>query len=78
VDARDKRTAVRFAVRYSTSESPLAFIRSIVVIAGLVPAIHVFFARNNTWMRGTSPRMTILWGGCREEAQPILPNRTAA
>jgi hypothetical protein len=29
------------------------------VMAGLVPAIHVFFASEaKTWMRGSSPRMT--------------------
>src|SRR5262245_57585706 len=28
-------------------------------MAGLVPAIHVLAAPRKTWMRGTSPRMTI-------------------
>jgi hypothetical protein len=29
------------------------------VMAGLVPAIYVFLPEEKTWMRGTSPRMTI-------------------
>jgi hypothetical protein len=29
-----------------------------VVMAGLVPAIHVFTAASETWMPGTSPGMT--------------------
>jgi hypothetical protein len=29
------------------------------VMAGLVPAIHVLPAAQKTWMRGTSPRMTV-------------------
>jgi hypothetical protein len=35
---------------------------SISVMAGLVPAIHVFFSISTvkTWMPGTSPGMTIL------------------
>jgi len=28
------------------------------VMAGLVPAIHVFAAENQTWMPGTRPGMT--------------------
>jgi hypothetical protein len=28
-------------------------------MAGLVPAIHVLPAAQKTWMRGTSPRMTV-------------------
>jgi hypothetical protein len=28
------------------------------VMAGLVPAIHVFAARRKTWMPGTRPGMT--------------------
>jgi hypothetical protein len=37
------------------------------VMAGLVPAIHVFFAqkgRRKTWMPGTSPGMTMERGTC--------------
>jgi hypothetical protein len=29
-----------------------------LVMAGLVPAIHVLAAAPKTWMRGSSPRMT--------------------
>ena len=29
-------------------------------MAGLVPAIHVLIAARETWMRGTSPRMTVV------------------
>ena len=32
---------------------------SLSVMAGLVPAIHVFVRRERTWMPGTSPGMTI-------------------
>jgi hypothetical protein len=32
-----------------------------VVIAGLGPAIHEFFAHRKPWMRGTSPRMTLFY-----------------
>jgi hypothetical protein len=28
-------------------------------MAGLVPAMHVLLAARKTWMRGTSPRMTL-------------------
>ena len=28
-------------------------------MAGLIPAIHVFCLARKTWMRGTSPRMTL-------------------
>jgi len=35
-----------------------------VVMAGLVPAIHVcLFAEPKTWMPGTSPAMTSEYGG---------------
>jgi hypothetical protein len=35
---------------------------SLVVMAGLVPAIHVFETlENKTWMPGTRPGMTSLW-----------------
>jgi len=31
-----------------------------IVMAGLGPAIHVLAAGPKTWMRGTSPRMTVI------------------
>ena len=32
---------------------------SATVMTGLVPVIHVLVAARKTWMRGTSPRMTV-------------------
>src|ERR1700683_5402736 len=44
------------------------------VIAGLVPAIHVFLGPIKTWMPGTRPGMTI--GKCRQPVlPPLLPDR---
>jgi hypothetical protein len=31
-----------------------------IVMGGLVPAIHVFEMRGQTWMPGTSPGMTMI------------------
>jgi hypothetical protein len=31
------------------------------VIAGLAPAIHVDITRSGPWMRGSGPRMTVIW-----------------
>jgi len=31
-----------------------------IVMAGLGPAIHVLATGPKTWMRGTSPRMTVI------------------
>jgi hypothetical protein len=39
-----------------------------IVMAGLVPAIHVFAADAKAWMRGTSPRMTNTCGYVATEA----------
>jgi hypothetical protein len=35
-------------------------------MAGLAPAIHVLAAPQQTWMRGTSPRMTFALEGSRK------------
>src|SRR5437588_6468502 len=76
-----RATAVRFAFRYSAGESQLIPVHSIVIMAVLVTACRghprVLLARNHTWMRGTSPRMTILEGADYEIAQPDSLNRTA-
>ena len=38
--------------------SPMAGSRSMAVMAGLVPAIHVFRGRRKSWIPGSSPGMT--------------------
>jgi hypothetical protein len=48
VDARDKRTAVRFEFARNVREPSLGLIHPLVVIAGLVPAIHVFLGSRRT------------------------------
>jgi len=69
--------------RFDTAPASPQVIRTlpIVVMAGLVPAIHDFFSfrgrPKNSWMRGPSPRMTTLWSFRQMEAQPISLNRTA-
>jgi hypothetical protein len=64
------------AARSNATPLPLRA-EELAVMAGLVPAIHVFLAAKKAWMAATSAAMTI--AGCEgaRALQPFSRNRTA-